>query len=112
MLHMMADDGGCFPPNMVSYSTVNDGLCKAQEVLQQMLDKGVIPNYRTYNTLVGGYCSSGQWTEAIRVSKEMSRNGFGPDVFTCNLLMDYLCKKGLCGDARKIFLFHGQGPKT
>jgi pentatricopeptide repeat protein len=52
---------------------------------------------------VDGCCSSGQWTEVVRVLKEIPGDGFGPDVVTCNLLMDYLCKEGLCADTRKIF---------
>jgi pentatricopeptide repeat protein len=55
------------------------------------------------SSLVDGCCSSGQWTEVVRVLKEIPGDGFGPDVVTCNLLMDYLCKEGLCADTRKIF---------
>jgi leucine-rich PPR motif-containing protein len=35
--------------------------------------------------------------------KEMSARGFEPDCFTYGLLLDYLCKKGKCTEARKIF---------
>jgi leucine-rich PPR motif-containing protein len=65
----MMDQG--IPPNIVTYNTVIDGLCKAQVVdrakgvFQQMIDKGVKPNNVTYNCLIHGYLSIKQWKEDL-----------------------------------------------
>jgi leucine-rich PPR motif-containing protein len=59
----MMDRG--IPPNVVTYTTVIDGLCKAQAVdraegvFQQMIDKGVKPDNDTYISLIHGYLSIG-----------------------------------------------------
>jgi pentatricopeptide repeat protein len=89
--------------NVVTCSSIIDGLYKAEATLQKMLDKGVTPNRFTYNTLLHGYCSSGKWNEAIRILKEMCRVGQKPDVVTYNTLIDYLCNNRRCVEARKIF---------
>ena len=53
-------------PDVVTYTTVIDGLCKAQVVdrakgvFQQMIDNGVKPDNGTYNCLIHGYLSIGQ----------------------------------------------------
>jgi leucine-rich PPR motif-containing protein len=87
-------------PNVVTYTTIIDGLCKAQSV-----DKadGVKPDHDTYNCLIHGYLSTRQWEEVVRRLKEMSTRGLEPDVFTYGLLLDYLCENGNCSEAR-IFL--------
>jgi leucine-rich PPR motif-containing protein len=75
-------------PNVVTYNTIIDGLCKAQTVdraegvFQQMIDKGGKPNNRTYNCLIHGYLSIGQWEEVVQRLKEMSARGLEPDVIT------------------------------
>jgi leucine-rich PPR motif-containing protein len=59
-------------PDVVTYNTVIDGLCKAQVVdraegiFQQMIDKGVKPNNDTYNCLIHGYLSIGKWKEVVQ----------------------------------------------
>jgi len=74
------DDQGIFL-TVVTYTTVIDGLCKAQAVdrakgvLQQMIHKGVKPDKRTYTCLIHGYCSSGQGKEVVQMLREMSAHG-------------------------------------
>jgi leucine-rich PPR motif-containing protein len=103
----MMDRG--IPPDIVTYNTVIDGLCKAQVVdrakgvFQQMIDKGVKPNNVTYNCLIHGYLSIEQWKEVVRMLKEMSAHGLYLDYFTHGLLLDYLCKNGKCREARIFF---------
>ncbi|CAD6220799.1 unnamed protein product [Miscanthus lutarioriparius] len=101
LIHMMAEDGNC-PPNAVSYTTVK-AMDKAEEVRRQMFDKHIMPDCATYNSLIHGYLSLGQWKEAVRILKEMSGDGQRPDVVTYNMLIDCLCKSGLCTEAREIF---------
>jgi pentatricopeptide repeat protein len=45
----------------------------------------------------------GQWKEAIRILKEMSRDGQRPNVVTYNMLIDCFCKSGWRAEAREIF---------
>jgi pentatricopeptide repeat protein len=68
-----------------------------------MLDKGVMSDCFTYNTLLHGYCSLAKWNEAIRILREMCRVGQKPNVVTYSSLIDYLCKNGRCAEARHIF---------
>jgi pentatricopeptide repeat protein len=133
LIHMMAEDGDDYPPDVVSYTTVihgfskegevgkahtlfremldrgippnvvtcnsiMDGLVqamdKSEEVLRQMFDKHIMPNCTTYTCLLHGYLSLGQSKEAVRILKELSRDGQRPDVVTYNMLIDCLCKSG------------------
>jgi leucine-rich PPR motif-containing protein len=56
---------------------------RAEGVFQEViLIKGVKPNINTYNSLIYGYCTSGQWNEVIRMLNEMSTQGLQPDVVT------------------------------
>ena len=47
-----------------------------------MVDKGVLPNNRTYNNLIYEYSSMGQWKEVVRVFKKMTSQGILPNVVT------------------------------
>ena len=93
----------------MTYNTIIDGLCKTQAVdraevvLQQMIDKGVKPNIRTYTCLIRGHLFTGQWEEVVRRFKEMSARGIEPNDFTYGLLLDYLCKEGNCSEAQIFF---------
>ena len=89
----------------MTHNTVIDGLCKAEAVdraegvFQHMIDKGVKLDNVTYNCLIYGYLSIGQWEEAVPRFKEMSAPSLEPYVFTYGLLLDYLCKNGNCSEA-------------
>jgi leucine-rich PPR motif-containing protein len=62
-------------PNVVTYSSIIDGLCKveamdkAEEVPKQMFDKHIMLDCTTYTSLLHGYLSLGQWKEAVRILK-------------------------------------------
>uniref|UniRef100_A0A0E0M9B4 Pentacotripeptide-repeat region of PRORP domain-containing protein n=1 Tax=Oryza punctata TaxID=4537 RepID=A0A0E0M9B4_ORYPU len=102
--------------HLMSYNTIIDGFFKegdsdkAYSTFHGMLDRRILPNVVTYNSiiapyarvkqwkrpwsLVHGFCSSGQLTEAIRFFEKMCSDGVEPNVVTYTVLMDYLCKNG------------------
>jgi len=77
-----------------------------------MINKHIMPNCATYNSLVHGYLSLGQWKEAVRILKEMSRDGQRPNVVTYGMLIDYLSKSERCAEARENFNSMIQRVKT
>ncbi|KAL0453114.1 UNVERIFIED_CONTAM: Pentatricopeptide repeat-containing protein [Sesamum latifolium] len=63
---------------------VNSGLIlKAYKLLMQLADSGVVPNITTYNTLINGLCKAGQYLknlsgrqgEALKSAEESFQNG-------------------------------------
>ena len=61
---MMIDQGGSCQPNVVTYSTVIDGLLKEGEVGKAyslfcvMLQRGISPNVVTCNSIISGMCKA------------------------------------------------------
>ncbi|XP_078170558.1 pentatricopeptide repeat-containing protein At3g61360-like isoform X2 [Carex rostrata] len=95
---------GC-KPNVISYSTVIDGLCKegaisnAFGLFERMLSEGIVPNVITYNSLINGLCKEGDTEMAEEQLSNMVSQGLKPNVVTYNTLVDGLCKKGLLDKA-------------
>jgi pentatricopeptide repeat protein len=60
LIHMMAGDGDHCPPNVVSYTTVIHGFFKEDEVGKaytlfcEMLDRGILPDVVTCNSIIDG----------------------------------------------------------
>uniref|UniRef100_M8CEM0 Pentatricopeptide repeat-containing protein n=1 Tax=Aegilops tauschii TaxID=37682 RepID=M8CEM0_AEGTA len=83
----------------VTCSSVIDALCKAGAMdkaelfLRQMIDNGVRPNKETYNCVINGYSTSGQWKGAAKMFREMTSQGLILDIFTYNWFSS-LCKHG------------------
>uniref|UniRef100_A0A6N2MAQ8 Amine oxidase domain-containing protein n=1 Tax=Salix viminalis TaxID=40686 RepID=A0A6N2MAQ8_SALVM len=103
----MEQNGG--KPNVVTYNTIIDNLCKdrlvneAMEFLSEMLDRGIQPNVVTYNSIVHGFCNLGQLNEATRLFKEMVGKDDMPDTVTFSILVDGLCKEGMVSEAQCVF---------
>ncbi|XP_073153720.1 pentatricopeptide repeat-containing protein At2g41720 isoform X1 [Henckelia pumila] len=45
------------------------------------------PSRSTYNCLINACGSSGNWREALKISKKMTDNGVGPDLVTHNIIL-------------------------
>jgi pentatricopeptide repeat protein len=73
---------------------------KVEEILRETVVRAVLPDSKTYNNLIHGYCTLGRWRHAVRVFKEMAKRGVLPDAATWNVLMDSLCKHGSTTQAR------------
>lgn len=72
---------GCVSPNVVSYNCLTNGYCKvgkmdcAKEILVEMVMMEVVPNVRTYATMVDGYSRHGYLEEAFRMCDIMVEKG-------------------------------------
>ncbi|XP_078150740.1 uncharacterized protein LOC144546074 [Carex rostrata] len=98
VLNLMSDQG-C-EPNVVTYSTLITGLCKAGRIedalnlFDDMLQRGCFPNAHTYAPILRAFCSEGRIQEAKELIESMSTNGCQPDVVIYNILVYGLCKIG------------------
>ncbi|CAI0376483.1 unnamed protein product [Linum tenue] len=79
------------------WNLVLDGLARlgdldtADEILKQMLSKGVEPNVYTYNALILACMRKGDINTAITRKEDMLSKGINPDVVTYNLLIGAAC---------------------
>jgi pentatricopeptide repeat protein len=86
-----------FSPDNITYGFLMHGLCRMGKVdeARALLNKVPAPNVVLFNTLINGYVTSGQFDEARAVIYNfMLQSGYVPDVFTFNILVRGLCKKG------------------
>ena len=86
-----------FSPDNITYGVLMHGLCRMGKVdeARALLNKVPAPNAVLFNTLINGYVTSGQFYEAKDVMYNcMLSIGCAPDVFTFNMLIHGLCKKG------------------
>lgn len=96
-------------PNVVTYNTVIDALCKkkdmdmASNLFEEMTGSGIQADVITYSALFHGYSMQGRWREGSRILKEMVDKRLSPDVVTFGSLMHSLCKHGAVAEARKLF---------
>ncbi|KAL7097883.1 hypothetical protein ACP275_10G171700 [Erythranthe tilingii] len=83
---------------------VESGLIhKAYKLLIQLADSGVVPNIKTYNTLINGMCKDGQVDRALKVFEELKHKGHFPDSVTYATLIEGLQRVDREGDAYKLF---------
>ncbi|KAG5554397.1 hypothetical protein RHGRI_012054 [Rhododendron griersonianum] len=82
---------GEIKPNVATYASLED-----QE------EKGVHPDVVTYNSLIHGLCSCGQWKEANGMFREMLDIGISPDIVTFSVLVDALTKEGKAKEADEV----------
>ncbi|KAJ4779922.1 Pentatricopeptide repeat (PPR) superfamily protein [Rhynchospora pubera] len=99
------------PPNVISYNTAIDGLCKKDAVnrafnlLEHMLSEGLVPNVVTYSSLIYGLCITGEIRRAEEVLQQMSSRGHPPNVVTYSILINGLCKNGETEKAEKLLCY-------
>ncbi|GFQ07969.1 pentatricopeptide repeat-containing protein at1g62680 mitochondrial, partial [Phtheirospermum japonicum] len=86
-------------PDVRSYSILINGYCKkkkideAMHMFREMPRKGLLKsNIVTYNTVLQGLFRGGRCSEALEIFEELQAVGFKPDFYTyCNML-DGLCR--------------------
>lgn len=64
-----------------------------------MIASGLKPNAVIYKTLIAGFASEDRIEDAIQALNEMSENGFSPDEFSYNHVINCLCKAGKMEEA-------------
>ena len=70
-------------------------ICRAEPLLKQMADQGLVPSIITYSTVIKAYCASNQLQQAFTIFEEMKRNpDLTPDEVTFNTLMDGCARHG------------------
>ncbi|XP_024516376.1 pentatricopeptide repeat-containing protein At1g62670, mitochondrial [Selaginella moellendorffii] len=102
------------PPNVVTYTSVIDGLCKAGRrdaamvLLQQMQAAGCSPNTVTYNCLIHSLCKAGKLEDAFALLRSMPSKGCTPSINNKNTLVSGICKHAIMERQRREFGKLGQ----
>ncbi|KAG0470553.1 hypothetical protein HPP92_017253 [Vanilla planifolia] len=88
-------------PNIISYNAVIDACGKGGEDIdvtieffREMLQDGICPDRRTFNSLLAGCSRAGRLEDARILFDEMIDVGIGRDIYTYNTFIDVLCKGG------------------
>ncbi|KAJ4787559.1 pentatricopeptide (PPR) repeat protein [Rhynchospora pubera] len=96
----MVKIGGECEPDVITYTTIIDGLSKERDftkafvLYQQMYYMRVIPDIVTYNSLINGFCKNGALDRAMELLHSMKSEGHKPNVVTYSSLIDGMCKNG------------------
>ncbi|CAL5031825.1 unnamed protein product [Urochloa decumbens] len=99
LLRRLQKDGVCMP-NVVTYTSVISGYCKAgrmedaMAVYNDMLESGTVPNTITYNVLINGYGKAGDIESAVGMYQQLMLRRCPPDVVTFSSLIDGYCRGG------------------
>ena len=94
-------------PNIFTYNSVLDALCKegktteALNLVDEMFRRGEKPDVVTYNSLIKGLCRTRQWKEATRLFDEMVCHGILPNFITLKILSGALCNEVLTDEVRE-----------
>ncbi|XP_062184854.1 LOW QUALITY PROTEIN: pentatricopeptide repeat-containing protein At2g06000-like [Phragmites australis] len=108
VLRRLQKDGVCMP-NVVTYTSVISGYCKAgrmedaMAVYNDMVGSGTAPNAVTYNVLINGYGKAGDMGSAVGVYQQMMLRRCPPDVVTFSSLIDGYCRCGQLDGAMRIW---------
>ncbi|KAF3784227.1 Pentatricopeptide repeat-containing protein [Nymphaea thermarum] len=95
-------------PDVVTYSTLIDGLLKAgkfdeaKQKFVEMMDNGIVPDRVIYDTFIDGFAKHGKVSAAHQVLIEMEINGCDPSVRSYNSLMWGLASKGKVMEIRSL----------
>ncbi|KAL5983145.1 hypothetical protein ACLOJK_017227 [Asimina triloba] len=85
-------------PDLISYSTIINALCKAGKLDEakkkfiEMMGKKLMPDSAIYDTFIHGFCKHGKVSSAFRVLKDMQKH-CDPSTRTYNLLIQGLGSK-------------------
>ncbi|CAN1143230.1 Pentatricopeptide repeat-containing protein At5g64320, mitochondrial [Linum perenne] len=94
-----------FTPNAITYGYLMDGLCRAGQVdeAHALLKEVPYPNIVHLNMVINGYVKSDRLDEAKAFFYDkMLKSNFVPDIFTFNILIHGLCRKGFLGSAVEV----------
>ncbi|XP_061345531.1 pentatricopeptide repeat-containing protein At1g11710, mitochondrial [Gastrolobium bilobum] len=94
-------------PNLAIYNSFINGLCKmastdVAKLLVDELRKRKLFDATTFNTLISGYCISGQIDEVFSLTLEMKSLGISANKVTYNTLINLLCKYGCDEKAKEL----------
>jgi pentatricopeptide repeat protein len=100
---------GVSMPNVVTYTSVISGYCKAgrmedaMAVYNDMLESGTRPNTVTYNVLINGYGKAGDIESAVGMYQQLMLRRCPPDIVTFSSLIDGYCRCGQLDGAMRIW---------
>ncbi|KAG9450850.1 hypothetical protein H6P81_010815 [Aristolochia fimbriata] len=110
VLHLAKSHG--FMPGVLSYNSIFDVMFRlrvpiscAQELYSEMVRDGVTFNVYSYNILIRGHLSGGEFGQALEFFVEMERKGCLPNMATYNTVIDAYSKAGKIDEAFKLLLF-------
>ncbi|KAJ6299092.1 hypothetical protein OIU76_020131 [Salix suchowensis] len=86
---------------------------RSEEVLKEILAKGIKPDIISYNTVIFAYCRNGRMKEASRIFSEMRESGLVPDVITYNTFVASYSADSMFEDAIDVVRYmikHGCKP--
>ncbi|KAF8408992.1 hypothetical protein HHK36_005063 [Tetracentron sinense] len=69
------------------------------DILSDLRSIGYFPDRSTCNYLIASLCAVDQWTEAVRVLKEMGGAGCEPDSESYSLVIGKMCERRKSGEA-------------
>ena len=76
----------------------------ARKLFDEMIQRNMVPNTVTYNTLIDGYCKVGGIEEALGFKERMKEQNVECNLVTYNSLLNGLCGSGRVDDAREVLL--------
>lgn len=85
-------------PTVVTYSILIHGLCnkrdleKANDLFQEMEERGCAPNVVTYNTLMRGFFLNNELPKVVELLHKMVEKNVSPDASTASIVVDVLSK--------------------
>ncbi|KAM7251761.1 hypothetical protein ACFE04_023644 [Oxalis oulophora] len=77
--------------------------CGDIESSRRIFDEMAERDLFSWNSMISGYVSNGNYRLAVELFNMMGVNGFQPDIVTLNTVMDAYCRMELCAEASKIF---------
>ncbi|KAL4293201.1 hypothetical protein AHAS_Ahas18G0104400 [Arachis hypogaea] len=114
-------------PNIVTYNSLVDGLCKAGRILSTweivnemhyygqpfpdhldeaialfkslIFERNFVPNVWSYNILISGYCKNKRFDEAMKPFQYICSKNLDPNIETYNILLHALCDRQQLGKA-------------
>lgn len=98
-----------FKADTISYNTLANGFClvkrtpKAQEILKEMVERGLNPTITTYNIMLNGFFRAGQIKEAWEFFLQMKKRKCDIDVVTYTTLVHGFGVAGEVEKAQKLF---------
>ncbi|KAI5648100.1 hypothetical protein M9H77_34105 [Catharanthus roseus] len=97
-----------FPSDLICFNKLMHKLCKEDQIMeaQEVFDeigRRFRPSVVSFNTLISGYCRSGNLREGFRLKKGMEEIGVLPDVYTYSGLINGLCRVSALSDSIELF---------
>ncbi|KAL3611602.1 hypothetical protein D5086_002622 [Populus alba] len=97
----------------VAFLDRSENFERSEEVLKEILAKGIKPDIISYNTVIFAYCRNGRMKEASRIFSEMRESGLVPDVITYNTFVASYAADSMFEDAIDVVRYmikHGCKP--